>query len=105
MIHPGLNIVFDLRIYRIWDEPTGPNSAHLFRLNLFTPGQFGVFLPWLAINRCALNALIRPNELRDLIQRFMWMGAEVPLNVSIFKLREAYVGRLECMGNSPGIFL
>jgi DOPA 4,5-dioxygenase len=54
----------------------------MFEVNLFTPEQFGAFVPWLVINRGPLSALIHPNtddEIRDHTQRATWMGQPVPL--------------------------
>lgn len=33
----------------------------MFEVNLFTPAQFGAFIPWLVINRGPLSALVHPN--------------------------------------------
>ena len=62
----------------------------MFEVNIFTPDQFGAFVSWLVINRGPLSALVHPNtddELRDHIQRYMWLGKEVPLNMKVFQLR------------------
>lgn len=62
----------------------------MFEVNLFTPEQFGAFIPWLVINRGPLSALIHPNtddEVRDHTQRATWMGQPVPLMLR--RLREA----------------
>lgn len=59
-------------------------------MNLFTPEQFGAFVPWLVINRGPLSALVHPNtddEMRDHTQRATWMGQPMPL--SLGGLREA----------------
>ncbi|KAH0556004.1 hypothetical protein GP486_006052 [Trichoglossum hirsutum] len=80
----------ELRIYKIWYTPVGPHAAGMFEVNVFTPAQFGAFISWLAINRGPLSALVHPNtddELRDHIQRYAWLGKEVPLNMAVFKLR------------------
>ena len=65
----------------------------MFEVNLFTPVQFGAFIPWLVINRGPLSALVHPNtdeEERDHTQRATWMGEKLPLDVSLFKsLRQA----------------
>ena len=56
----------------------------MFEVNLFTPAQFGAFVPWLVINRGPLSALVHPNtddELRDHTQRATWMGEKVPLDL------------------------
>lgn len=66
----------------------------MFEVNLFTPAQFGAFVPWLVIWRGPLSALIHPNtaeegfeadiELRNHTQRATWMGEKVPLDVAAF---------------------
>ncbi|MCJ1480417.1 hypothetical protein MMC06_000572 [Schaereria dolodes] len=74
----------ELRIYHVWDEPLGPHPIGMFEVNLFTPAQFGAFVPWLVINRGPLSALVHPNtddELRDHTQRATWMGEKVPLDL------------------------
>jgi len=60
----------------------------MFEVNLFTPAQFGAFIPWLVINRGPLSVLIHPNTVnpvteehdegeRDHTQRATWMGTPV----------------------------
>lgn len=66
----------------------------MFEVNLFTPAQFGAFVPWLVINRGPLSALIHPNtgvdeEERDHTQRATWLGDRIPLDLRIFKLEKA----------------
>jgi len=86
----------ELRIYRFWEEPIGPHPIAMFEVNLFTPAQFGAFIPWLVINRGPLSVLIHPNsvnpvtgehdeEERDHTQRATWMGTPVLLDLSVFK--------------------
>ncbi|KUJ20341.1 uncharacterized protein LY89DRAFT_441296 [Mollisia scopiformis] len=90
----------ELRIYRFWEEPIGPHPLAMFEVNLFTPAQFGAFIPWLVINRGPLSALIHPNcvdpetgahedEYRDHTQRATWMGNPVALDLQPFQKREA----------------
>jgi len=60
----------------------------MFEVNIFTPAQFGAFIPWLVINRGPLSALVHPNtdeEERDHTQRATWMGDKLPLDLSLFK--------------------
>jgi len=68
----------------------------MFEVNLFTPAQFGAFIPWLVINRGPLSVLIHPNTVnpvtgehdegeRDHTQRATWMGTPVLLDLSLFK--------------------
>ncbi|TVY16037.1 putative 21.2 kDa protein [Lachnellula arida] len=86
----------ELRIYRFWDLPIGPHPTAMFEVNLFTPAQFGAFIPWLVINRGPLSALIHPNTVnpetgehdegeRDHTQRATWMGERFPLDLSLFR--------------------
>lgn len=66
----------------------------MFEVNIFTPAQFGAFIPWLVINRGPLSALVHPNttgggaaeEERNHTQRATWLGDRIPLDLSSFKL-------------------
>jgi aromatic ring-cleaving dioxygenase len=69
----------------------------MFEVNIFTPAQFGAFIPWLVINRGPLSALIHPNtvnpvtgeeaeEERAHTQRATWMGDRIPLDLTLFKM-------------------
>ncbi|KAJ5288701.1 hypothetical protein N7478_001731 [Penicillium angulare] len=85
----------ELRIYRFFDKPVGPHPVAMFEVNLFTPAQFGAFIPWLVINRGPLSALVHPNttegaddEERDHTQRATWLGERIPLDLRIFKLHQ-----------------
>ena len=87
----------ELRIYTFWDKPIGPHPIAMFEVNLFTPAQFGAFIPWLVINRGPLSALLHPNtvdeegkmldEYRDHTQRATWLGTPVVLDLSMFRNR------------------
>ena len=87
-----------MRIYRLWEEPIGPHPIAMFEVNLFTPAQFGAFIPWLVINRGPLSVLVHPNTVdpvtgkrdaeRDHTQRATWMGERVLLDMSLFKKRK-----------------
>jgi aromatic ring-cleaving dioxygenase len=85
----------ELRIYRFWDKPIGPHPVAMFEVNLFTPAQFGAFIPWLAIWRGPLSVLVHPNtveegieewvkELRNHTQRAIWLGERIPIDTSLF---------------------
>lgn len=85
-----------MRIYRFWDKPVGPHPIAMFEVNLFTPVQFGAFIPWLTAHRGPLSVLVHPNtepgegetkteaELRDHSERAIWMGERLPLNYDLF---------------------
>ena len=81
--------------------PVGPHPVAMFEVNLFTPREFGAFIPWLVINRGPLSALVHPNtddEVRDHTQRATWMGERIPLDLSIFKKMAAEEARKRLLG-------
>ncbi|OBW64576.1 MAG: Uncharacterized protein AUREO_053600 [Aureobasidium pullulans] len=72
----------------VWDKPIGPHPIAMFEVNLFTPAQFGAFVPWLVINRGPLSALLHPNtgdDIRDHTQRATWLGQPFPLQVGLLR--------------------
>lgn len=76
----------ELRIYKIWDRPIGPHTVAMFEVNLFTPAQFGAFIPWLVIHRGPLSALIHPNTgdgERDHTQLATWMGERLAVDMTV----------------------
>jgi DOPA 4,5-dioxygenase len=63
----------------------------MFEVNLFTPAQFGAFIPWLVIYRGPLSVLVHPNteaheDERNHTQRAMWLGDRIPLDLRVFKI-------------------
>ncbi|KAF2088477.1 hypothetical protein K490DRAFT_72893 [Saccharata proteae CBS 121410] len=102
----------ELRIYRVWDKPIGPHPLAMFEVNIFTPEQFGAFIPWLVIHRGPLSALVHPNtgeDERDHTQRATWMGQPLPLHLKLFKdmeklqrERNAAVGETAQKGSASG---
>ncbi len=86
----------ELRIYRLWDKPVGPHTVAMFEVNVFTPAQFGAFIPWLAIWRGPLSALVHPNTTepdihpderaeRNHLEQGIWLGERVPIYTSAFQ--------------------
>ncbi|KAJ2906503.1 hypothetical protein MKZ38_001484 [Zalerion maritima] len=86
----------ELRIYKFWEKPVGPHPTAMFEVNLFTPAQFGAFIPWINIWRGPLSVLVHPNtepepgqdhleaEKRDHTSRAIWLGEKIPLDLSLF---------------------
>ncbi|KAM3482623.1 hypothetical protein NHJ13051_007317 [Beauveria bassiana] len=86
----------ELRIYTFWDRPVGPHPTAMFEVSVFTPAQFGAFIPWLAVWRGPLSVLVHPNtvpeegetllasELRDHTERAIWLGEKQQLDLKIF---------------------
>lgn len=80
----------ELRIYKFWEKPVGPHPYAMFEVNVFTPEQFGAFVPWLVINRGPLSVLLHPNcddkdDVRDHTQRATWLGEKVPLDIGMLR--------------------
>ena len=75
----------------MFDQPIGPHPVAMFEVNIFTPAQFGAFIPWLVINRGPLSALVHPNtenmgeEARNHTQRATWLGERLPLDLTPLK--------------------
>lgn len=73
----------------------------MFEVNVFTPAQFGAFIPWLVIHRGPLSVLVHPNttdeeEERNHTQRATWLGERIPLDLRVFRLMKE---REEMKGN------
>lgn len=82
----------ELRIYKLWDKPIGPHPVGMFEVNIFTPAQFGAFIPWLVINKGPLSALLHPNtgdEIRDHTHLATWMGERLPLDLTLMRLKKS----------------
>lgn len=89
-----VSAVPELRIYTFFDRPIGPHPVAMFEVNLFTPAQFGAFVPWLIIHRGPLSVLLHPNTVRkgederNHTQRATWLGERIPLDLRLFKLQK-----------------
>ncbi|KAI5797889.1 DOPA-like domain-containing protein [Peziza echinospora] len=83
----------ELRIYPLRHAPIGPHLLPMFEVNLFTPAQFGAFVPWFAMNRGPLRALVHPNTwgaekdvgLWDHTVGAIWIGGEVGVDTGILE--------------------
>jgi len=70
----------------------------MFEVNLFTPEQFGAFVPWLNIWRGPLSVLVHPNTndgVRDHSQRAIWMGEKFPLALGPLRKFEEFKAKQE----------
>lgn len=111
LVEPFFNhyLVPELRVYRIFDRPIGPHPIPSFEVNLFTPAEFGAFIPWLVINRGPLSCLIHPNTVdengnsinpeRDHTQRATWMGERIVLDTSLFNRMKRAKAEKEANGS------
>ncbi|MCO5570138.1 hypothetical protein L7F22_023855 [Adiantum nelumboides] len=74
-----------LNVYKLWDRPIGPHPVGMFEVDLKTPAQFALFVPWLNAHRNGLSALIHPNTgfpLLDHTVNALWLGEKFPLITS-----------------------
>ncbi|KAI4095095.1 MAG: hypothetical protein LQ339_007358 [Xanthoria mediterranea] len=77
----------ELALYPIHNKPVGPHPQPMFEVDLFTPAQFGAFIPWLAINHGPLSVLIHPNTGKsrlDHTKNAMWIGHKLDLRLDVF---------------------
>ncbi|KAL8665667.1 MAG: hypothetical protein Q9168_007650 [Polycauliona sp. 1 TL-2023] len=88
----------ELVLYNIHDKPIGPHPLPMFEVDLFTPAQFGAFLPWLAIHHGSLSILIHPNTGKarlDHTLHAMWIGNKLDLKLDIFDKMEERAKKVE----------
>ncbi|KAL8683101.1 MAG: hypothetical protein Q9186_000915 [Xanthomendoza sp. 1 TL-2023] len=81
----------ELVVYNVRDKPIGPHPNPMFEVDIFTPAQFGTFVPWLAINHGTLSILIHPNTgdaRRDHAQNAIWIGDQLDLRLETFEKAE-----------------
>lgn len=76
---------------RMHERPVGPHPEWSCQL-AFGVDDFARVVPWLALERDGLVVLVHPetgDELADHTRHAMWMGAVLPLDVSMFETRLA----------------
>lgn len=74
----------ELIVYDVHDRAIGPHPLPMFEVDLFSPAQFGAFIPWLAINHGPLSVLIHPNTGNsrfDHTQNAIWIGDKLDLKL------------------------
>ena len=77
---------FGAQMGRVHERPVGPHPKWSCQLGC-TPKQFERLLPWLALNRDGLIVFAHPetgDDLTDHRDRAIWLGAGLPLDLSIF---------------------
>ncbi|KAI9016640.1 DOPA-like domain-containing protein [Hyaloraphidium curvatum] len=77
-----------LKMWPFHDYPHGPHTVGMFEVDVRTPADFSVFIPWLTLNRGPLSILVHPHrrgpeaeaepraarEVKDHYQHSFWMG-------------------------------
>ncbi|KAL8996587.1 MAG: hypothetical protein Q9169_003926 [Polycauliona sp. 2 TL-2023] len=78
-------------LYSIHDQAIGPHPLPMFEVDLFTPAQFGAFIPWLAIHHGPLSVLVHPNTGKsrlDHTHHAIWIGKKLDLTLDVFDKEE-----------------
>ena len=77
---------FGVVMGRVHEKPVGPHPMFSCQLAASVE-QFGVLLPWLALNRGGLIVFAHPetgDDLADHRDHGIWLGTGLPLDLSIF---------------------
>jgi len=68
----------------------------MFEVNIFTPLQFGAFIPWLAMNRGPLSVLVHPNTDKGMVWDHSvggyWLGEKKEINLEYLRQSEGGEG-------------
>ncbi|KAL7750682.1 hypothetical protein RI367_004024 [Sorochytrium milnesiophthora] len=77
-----------LRHHKLWEGPIGPHPYGMFEIDILNADDFGVFVPWLAVNHGSLSVLIHPqtgDDVTDHTHHALWLGQQVPLNIDMLR--------------------
>jgi aromatic ring-cleaving dioxygenase len=80
---------FAVQLGRWHDMPVGPHNLAMYQV-AFATEVFAAFVPWLMLNRGALDVLVHPNTLAprdDHLHHALWLGDKLPLNEAALPLR------------------
>jgi DOPA 4,5-dioxygenase len=78
---------FDVVLGRWHDGPVGPHPCGSYQV-AFAPDQFSALVPWLALNRGALDVFVHPdtgNALADHSDHVIWLGKSYALNLDALR--------------------
>jgi DOPA 4,5-dioxygenase len=78
---------FTVRMGRWHEGKVGPHPQAMYQI-AFTNDLFATLVPFLALNRMGLIVLVHPNTKRerdDHMLHAMWLGAVLPLDVSMLR--------------------
>jgi aromatic ring-cleaving dioxygenase len=80
---------FSVQMGRWHDVPVGPHTAAMYQV-AFGVELFAAFVPWVMLNRGALNVLVHPNTLAprdDHLRHALWLGQPLALKEAVLPLR------------------
>ncbi|HJU18715.1 MAG TPA: DOPA 4,5-dioxygenase family protein [Stellaceae bacterium] len=78
---------FMARIGAWHDGPVGPHTAAMYQV-AFTVEELPRLLPWLMLNRGALDVLVHPtteDSLADHTRFAAWLGTKLPLKLEVLR--------------------
>jgi aromatic ring-cleaving dioxygenase len=73
--------LFGIKLGRFHERPVGPHPVWSCQLTVPVP-LFAQVIPWLALNRSALNVFVHPvtgDDIADHTLHVMWLGQSFPL--------------------------
>ena len=82
-VREGLAARFPVQLGGWHDSPVGPHPKSMYQV-VFSPEQFSQIVPWLMLNREALDILVHPETddvVRDHLERCLWLGKRLDLNI------------------------
>ena len=87
-LREGLAAAFPAATIGSWhDEPVGPHTVAMYQV-AFAVDDFARLVPWLMLNRGALDVLVHPlagNAYDDHTVYAMWLGERLPLRLDVLR--------------------
>jgi DOPA 4,5-dioxygenase len=88
-VREGLGSKFKVQLGRWHDKPVWPHPKSMYQV-AFEAAEFAKIVPWLMLNREALDVLVHPetgDNLTDHTAHALWLGNKLELNVDMFRSR------------------
>jgi aromatic ring-cleaving dioxygenase len=87
-LRDGLGAAFPQATLGSWhDEAVGPHTVAMYQV-AFDVEDFATLVPWLMLNRAALDVLVHPlagNAFDDHTIYAMWLGEKLPLRLDVLR--------------------
>jgi aromatic ring-cleaving dioxygenase len=90
-LRDGIASNFIVELGRWHDEPDGPHPTSMYQV-AFAVCEFSRLVPWLMLNRGALNVLIHPQtgaSYEDHSAHASWLGKKLPLRLDGLRRRSS----------------
>jgi aromatic ring-cleaving dioxygenase len=84
-VREAIGARFDVRLGRVHDRPVGPHPKSMYQV-AFPAAEFARLVPWLMLNRQALDVLVHPetgDDVADHTRHALWLGDRLPLDISV----------------------